>query len=426
MLQVRADFKRRVSRFDVRNLLTYPKVIEAVSRRIDLASVEAHLASPHAAGMRLRTADGKRRDEGNAADEHEVADALREVGLTAYAVAAAAEEDAATAAAADGTELSSVVVASGKSPSSRTSNRASSSSPRLSSPRGTPSSPNKATPKGGPLKSPSLGGGAGAATCWAEPPSDMSGGGLSRVVQPSSASPSAITGKRGERSRSTDPLAGASGDGGGGAVGSAVPSSMLTYDDARFVSQSATAFIVWLSRVTRTVSRLVIEWHEATAACKHAEMRIDGARHHVESIRAKVTAIERDEVDHAEDEAEVRYPLLSAFNPAVHTPLSPQRLAQNPMACKCSPSLAPSLGAILCLSRVYTARQEAPPAQEDDTQPAHRADHHRSPPHPRPRQTQPLLPARRDDIGPCQPAHSSALCDGSPAGDHLLPSSQAC
>ena len=42
---------------------------------------------------------------------------------------------------------------------------------------------------------------------------------------------------------------------------SAAPRGKLTYDDARFVSQSATAFVVWLARVSDTVTRLLEQWH---------------------------------------------------------------------------------------------------------------------------------------------------------------------
>jgi hypothetical protein len=67
---------------------------------------------------------------------------------------------------------------------------------------------------------------------------------------------------------------------GGGAGGGAT--AVLTYEDAKFVSQSATVFIVWLARVFGVVERLEREWHEATLACRKLEGAIDDARHHVE------------------------------------------------------------------------------------------------------------------------------------------------
>ena len=67
---------------------------------------------------------------------------------------------------------------------------------------------------------------------------------------------------------------------GTGAGGGAT--AVLTYEDAMFVSRSATVFIVWLARVFGVVERLEREWHEATLACRKLEGAIDDARHHVE------------------------------------------------------------------------------------------------------------------------------------------------
>jgi hypothetical protein len=65
-----------------------------------------------------------------------------------------------------------------------------------------------------------------------------------------------------------------------GSLGGAT--AVLTYEDAKFVSRSATVFIVWLARVFGVVERLEREWHEATLACRKLEGAIDDARHHVE------------------------------------------------------------------------------------------------------------------------------------------------
>ena len=97
-----------------------------------------------------------------------------------------------------------------------------------------------------------------------------------------------------------------SGAGGGGAAGAGEGDGSLAvvmFEDAKYVSASATAFLVWMRRLLSVIDSLREEWHAATRACKQAEMRIDSARNQVETLRSKLLVAEREE---AAREADLR------------------------------------------------------------------------------------------------------------------------
>jgi hypothetical protein len=298
---VRADVKTRIVRFDVRSLLLRTSMLAAVRSRIDHASIEPHLHQPHAT-VRLRDASGRRKDEGANAAAEELAEALAVVGLTP-ATAAATSPRPASPRSASSPRLASPRPASARGVASISAGM----SPRVGSAGGT----GGASPRQHASRSPRHVVDSQVVHKEAVPPSDgfLCGGGLTRgggtattgSVRSGAASPAGDGGFGGDSS------GGDGGDGGGATRtgGGDGPQGKLTYDDAKFVSQSATAFLVWVARVSEAARALSDEWSEATAACKAAEARIDTARTHLETIRAKLVVAERDEASRLADLSEM-------------------------------------------------------------------------------------------------------------------------
>ena len=296
---VRADFKTRVRDFDVRCLLTYPLVVAAVQSRIDVTVSPGR--SMHSS-VRLRDASGRRKDQHQIDTKRKEAAALRAIGLGPRPKVSAAPTAAATSA--DGDELETALTGGGDVDDC--------TAPRYDRiyslysrvrPRQWKQPPDHGYQGGGGVSSPPIrcagGGGGGGAI--------GSGG---RLMD---------TGISMKSNCGAGPRAGLTGHGGAGGSygygftlnsGDAVVSGVgegggdlarLTIEDAKHVSHSATAFLVWLSRLFSVIDSLKDEWYAATNACKEAELRIDSARNQCETLRAKLLVAEREEAARLED-----------------------------------------------------------------------------------------------------------------------------
>ena len=291
---VRQDLKTRVLGFDVRCLLPYGHLVQAVRACID-PSVTADM-SMHAP-VRLRDVHGHRVDAKAASQARALQDSLRDVEIGATGGRARSDGSRGTqphacrdATRAEGqshrtppNQQGSQLLADGSQPSGGKAQHSGVLRAQSPRPRGAASLQH-----------------AGASVLGRRPPPAEAGyaggGGLSVP----GGDGGTFGGGAHAYSASRDARSG--GDGGAdGAIG------RLTYEDARFVSHAATAFLVWLARLFTAASGLIDEWVAATAACKAAEQEINSARNHAETLRAKMLVAERQEaLARADEEALVK------------------------------------------------------------------------------------------------------------------------